>query len=272
MFRGRAPAGLVEALQRRGAAISASWRENMRTFACATSPGGNLFARYSEDPADVPRLDHEVAVRTVIGDRGVLRAPPVLDRGPGWMIERSVGGQPIAGAPTIDAVVAAVAEIPTLDLPAPEVASAGGQRLETLLRIARTSVRAVRVRDMRAARRELGRTDLPTVTCHRDFHPKNILIESTDVWVIDWEHSGPGPVGLDLMRLWTSLADADDRARVFDHAVELVGSRRRASLERLRFAVAVTVAVGMLVARDAFDRDDVAVARLLTLLPELRPR
>jgi hypothetical protein len=270
-FLARAPVGLVEALERRQGAISYSWRENLRAFAHAPSPDGELFARYSEDPDDVARLEQEATIRKLVGDQGALRAPPVLERGEGWMIERAVGWQPIIGSAAIDAAAAAAAEIPQLELPKLPFSRGGRSRVFGLWRVARAAIGPISLRDLRAARRELAETDLPKVTCHRDFTANNILIEDGAAWVIDWERARFGPAGLDLMQLWTTLAEPEDRERLFEHGVDLVGAQRRASLERLRFAVAVAEASGMLAARDAFDRDDAALARLLEMIPSLRP-
>jgi hypothetical protein len=272
-FLATAPAELVAELERRQATIEVSWRENQRAFARTKSPEGGLFARYSEDPADAPRFEHETAVRAVVGAAGALRTPPVIAEGRGWRIEQAINAmEPWAGPAAVDAAVAAAAEIPALVLPEAPRDAGGAWRLDALLRIARAAFGPIAFGDLRAARRMLAETELPTVTCHRDFHPKNILVDDGGVWVIDWERASFGPEGLDLMRLWTSLAEPEDRERIFEHAVELAGQGRRHDLERLRFAVAVAEASGLHTARNPFDRDDAALARLVELIPSLRPR
>ncbi len=271
-FIAAAPAALVEALERRGAAVTMSWREKDRAFAHVGSPDVRLFARYSDDPDDVVRLEHEAAVRGIVGDEGPLRAPPVLEQGPGWMLERAVGWDPLVGEAAVDAAAAAAAEIASLRLPKLAYRRGGVTRVAGLLQVGTAAMGSISFRDLRAARRELAETDLPKVTCHRDFNSKNILIDEGVAWVIDWERSRYGPAGLDLMQLWAGLATAEDRAMLFERAVEIVGTQRRASLERLRFAVAVAEASGMLAARDAFDRDEAALGRLIELIPTLRPR
>jgi hypothetical protein len=273
-FLGSAPAGLVEELERRRATVDVSWRENDRAFARTSSPEGALFARYSDDPADTARLEHETEVRALVGTDGPLRAPPVIAQGPGWRIERGINAaEPWEGAEAVDAAAAAAAEIPALDVPAQGDSDHPRSLLfQQVGRIARAVAGPISISDLRAARRELAQTDLPTVTCHRDYHPKNLLLDDTGVWVIDWERIDPGPLGLDLLRLWCSLADPADRERVFEHAVDQVGESRRASLERLRFGVAVAEASGLHAERNPFDRDDATLARLLDLIPDLRPK
>jgi aminoglycoside phosphotransferase (APT) family kinase protein len=181
--------------------------------------------------------------------------------------------EPWGGAVAVDAAAAAAAEIPALELP-PEKSSEHPRSVlfHEVGRIARALVGPISISDLRAARRELAETDLPSVTCHRDFHPKNLLLDDTGVWVIDWERVNSGPLGLDLLRLWCSLPDPADRERIFEHAVEQVGPSRKPSLERLRFAVAVAEASGLHGERNPFDRDDAALARLLELIPDLRPK
>lgn len=265
-----APPDLVHALSRHNAAIVFSWREGLRAFAHAQSPERRLFIRYSDDPADRNNYEYDAAVRTSVGHDRALRVPSVLESGPGWMIEHGVRAEPWDGGVAVDAAIAAAADLPTLCLPE-RPARGNVSRFAILRRIAQGAAGPIGLHELRAAQRELSSTALPTVACHRDFHPKNILVEDGVAWVIDWERAAPGPLGLDLMRLWTSLGDPDDRARVFEHAVDLTGAAHRPALERLRHAVAVAEANGLHAARNPFDRDDRTLARLIALLPELRP-
>jgi phosphotransferase family enzyme len=272
-FLDGAPAELVAELEHRNATIELSWRENDRAFARTTAREGGLFARYSDDLADAPRLEHETKVRSAVGSDGALRTPPVIAQGSGWRIERAIdAAEPWQGPDAVDAAAAAAAEIPALDVPRkPSSEHPRALWFHEVGRIARAVIGPISISDLRSARRELADTDLPTVICHRDFHPKNLLLDETGVWVIDWERVDPGPLGLDLLRLWCSLADPADRERVFEHAVDQVGASRRASLERLRYAVAVAEASGLHLERNPFDRDDATLARLLELIPSLRP-
>ena len=271
-FYKAAPAGLVAALERRAAQLVLHWDEGLRAFARASSADGDLFARYSGDPADVIRMQHEGTVRALIGDRGALRSPPVLESGPGWMLERAVRAEPWSGRAAFDAAARAAAEIPPLDLPSVPGPAGRPSPVQRVLRIAHAAIGPISIKDLRTARRELRKSDLPRVTCHRDFHPKNVLIDAQgSAWVINWERAASGPLGLDLMQCWANVADPQDRELVFEHAVELVGANRRASLERLRFAVVVAEVSGWHAERNPFDRDDAALARMLEVLPELRP-
>ena len=225
---------------------------------------GNLFARASRDPADVAVLEHEAEVRELVGQEGPLRAPRVLERGPGWLLEQAVETEPLRGKEAIAIAVAAANRIPELKLPlAP---SRSGQSLIPSLRRRWRLVRSpLPFRDVLRARKIL-RAAGPATVSHGDFHPKNILLADGAAWVIDWELSGMRPRGYDLMYLAATLAD-DDR----DHLWQLVSSGPETQrLRRLQYAVTVSVLSGKLAAAQAFDRDPAAAEALLRELPRLR--
>ena len=108
---------------------------------------------------------------------------------------------------------------------------------------------------------------LPLVTTHGDFHPGNVLISSGAAWVVDWELSGHGPAGFDLL-LFGSTVESEDRERLLEAAVELAGDRREA--QRLAYAVLVRAAAAKLSSAQPFDRDPEGAKRLLALLPAAR--
>jgi hypothetical protein len=88
--------------------------------------------------------------------------------------------------------------------------------------------------------------------------------------VVDWELAGPGPAGSDLLQLWASLPRAEDRDRLLDAAVDLVGSRHRGDLDRLRYVLLVgTIAAKIATALPA-SRDRRGARALRALLPEAR--
>jgi thiamine kinase-like enzyme len=125
------------------------------------------------------------------------------------------------------------------------------------------------VADLAAAERILSDPRLPLQTSHGDFFPENLLLANAALWVVDWERSAERPAGYDLMQLWTALERADDKERIFDSALELVGTGYRPQLEALRYAVAVETALRLL---DEGPEAKPAATKLLALLPELRPR
>lgn len=264
------PAGLWEALQSRSATPGRFWREGARAYGHAASPAGQLFLRFSSDRDDVARLQHEARVRAIVGEHDVLRAPAVLDSGPGWQLERAIEGTAPRGAAAIETVVTAVSELQRLDLPTAPNAAGSEPLSHRLLRRARLVRSPLQAADLREARRIVAGSTLPSVAGHGDFHAGNVLLAGGAAWVIDWELCGPRPAGLDLMQMWPTLADAGDRALLFEGAVQLVGAGSRTELARLRFAMTVRAVAGMLTAAGSFDRDLAGAQRLLGLLPDLR--
>jgi thiamine kinase-like enzyme len=123
--------------------------------------------------------------------------------------------------------------------------------------------------DLAAAERIFADPGLPLVPSHGDYSPENILISGGAAWVVDWECSAQRPAGYDLMQLWSTLERAGDRERLFDSALEVVGTPQRTRLEALRYAVVVET-IWRLLRRGADERP--RVEELLGVLPELRPR
>jgi Phosphotransferase enzyme family len=261
------PTSLATALRARDVRAARVWREHRRVYLRASAPQEDLFARYTTDPADEPTLAHEAAVRKIVGTAGGLRAPPILERGSSWLLERAIQGEPCTGRAAVDAVTAAAAALPRLDLP-PGPAGRGRRVFAPLHRAARLVRSPLPSRDVVTARLILARPKLPLVTSHGDFHVGNVLFADGAAWVIDWEMCGRRPAGLDLMQMWATLELEEDRDRLFEAAVRHVGGSRR-QLLRLRYAVLVgTIAV--LLAGAEFERDAGGARRLLRLLPEIR--
>ena len=236
----------------------------------ADAPGGPLFARFSSDPRDVAVFEHEAAVRQIIGSDGALRAPPVLDAGTAWMLEARKETDAVAGPQSVDAVIAAAAELPRQDLPAADGSEASTERLLAARRRARVAVSPLPVRDVARARRIIEGTDLPLVTSHGDFHIENILISEGAAWVVDWELAGRRPAGYDLMQLWATLAAPADRERLWAGTLDTVGAKHEHELRELRYALVVRTIANKLAAPQRFHRDREGAERLLALLPELR--
>ena len=127
-----------------------------------------FFGRASSNSADFAVLEHEAAVRELIGTEGPLRSPAVVDLGPGWMLEQRIEHEPPVGDGAVDAIAAAAARIAELSLPsapAPREAS----RLALSRRI-RALFSPLPFSDYLASRRVLADPGLPEVTCHGDFH------------------------------------------------------------------------------------------------------
>jgi streptomycin 6-kinase len=239
-----------------------------RVFVTADSAHGRVFARYSADPADVAVFAHEAEVRRIVGTKGLLRAPAVLEEGEGWLLEAAVASDRIRGSHAVDTACAAASRLIDLRLPAgPGALRAPLSPVARLRRRLRLAVSPLPAGDLAAAERILAEPDLRLLPSHGDFVPENILLSGGAAWVVDWECSAKRPAGYDLMQLWTSLDRSADRDRLFDSALELVGAGQRAELERLRYAVVVETTWRLLHAgAEARPRAD----ELLALLPELR--
>lgn len=264
-----APPGLVDALASRGATVVGSWAEGAREYLFADSAEGRLFARSSHDPADVAVLEHEAVVRAVVGAEGPLRAPRVLERGFDWLLEKAIEAEPFGGPDHVALVSAAAVRLQELDLPARPLGNGSPRALKALRRF-RMLISPVLLADVRRARRILAESELPVVTTHGDFHPGNVLVSGNGVWVVDWELSGRGPAGSDLLHFWSTIETPEERQRLFDAAVELAGADHKRELLRLRYAVLVRAIAAKLAALMPFDRDPEGARRLLALLPEVR--
>ena len=258
------PPGLAEALERRGAKVERGWWEGARSYLFAGSPEGRLFGRASRDPADAAMLEHEVAVREIVGVQGPLRAPPVLESGPDWLLEIAIEPKRFGGQAHVDLVTAAAEQLQALDLPELPARPRRGSFRARL----RMLVSPLPVADLRRARRVLAESRLLSVTTHGDFHPGNVLISGGAAWVVDWELCGHGPTGSDLLHFASTVESGEDRERLLEAAVELADDRDEAL--RLAYAVLVRATAAKLSAAQPFDRDPEGAKRLLALLPDAR--
>jgi hypothetical protein len=73
---------------------------------------------------------------------------------------------------------------------------------------------------------------------------------------------------LDLLLFASTVNSAEDRRRLLEAAVELVGDRSEAL--RLAYAILVRATAAKLSAAQPFDRDPEGANRLLSLLPAAR--
>lgn len=262
------PRGLAAALASRDALISEVRGNGSRVFVTADTAHGRVFARYSEDPADVAVFAHEAEVRRIVGTKGLLRAPVVLDEGEGWLLEAAVATERIRGSHAVDTACAAASRLIELRLPdGPRATRAPLTAVQRLRRRASVAVSPLGAGHLAAAERILAEPGLRLLPSHGDFVPENILLSGGAAWVVDWECSAERPGGYDLMQLWSALERAADRDRLFDSALELVGAGQRAELEALRYAVVVETTWRLLhEGPEARPRADA----LLALLPGLR--
>ena len=259
-----APPGLREAVEARGGRLERSWREEARAYLVLDSSEGPLFARYSTAPEDRAAIRHEAEVRALVGESGPLRSPKVHAQGEGWLLERRI----VPREEPVELVVAAAAELASRAIPPLSGSGEGGSGLDRLVRRMRLLSRPGLAREVVRARRLLAASTLPEVTVHGDFHPGNILLAHGAAWVVDWELTGRGPAGLDLMRYWATLSETSERNRLYAATAELVGDAR--ALAELRYALSVVTAADKLSHPQRLNRDPDAARALLDLLPWLR--
>jgi hypothetical protein len=262
------PSGLSAALGDRGAVVTRTWNAGGRTYGLADAAGGAVFLRFSTLAWDPAVIEHDLAVRALVGSEGVLRTPRVLAAGRDWVLEAAVPDEPLTGPAVIAAVVDAAAAVAVSELPE----LAGGASGMTALDVVRHRLASLRAlgRDVVMARWLFGRTRLPLVTSHGDFHRGNLRIDGGRPWVLDWELVGRRPAAFDLMQLWTTLDDPADRETLLEATVELVGPRWRREVLRLRYVLLVRTLITKLAPTHGFAPDLEAGRALQALLPEAR--
>jgi Phosphotransferase enzyme family len=262
-----APRDLIDALERRRGSVIEAHRRGRREYAIADSADGRLFVHLSADRGDAAAFAHEAAVRNRVGAGGALRSPEILDRGEGWLLARCVDTLPFGGPACVALAVQAVADLMLLDLPSMEARS---RPVRTLARRWRALRSPLPVGDIRAAKGVLARSSLPAVASHGDLVPENLLFDGGALWLVDWELSGQRPAGFDLMQLWATSKEGEDRERLLEGANEITGARYRPQLLELRYAVVVAEISNLFAAPSSFDRDPEHGRVLLELLPRLR--
>ncbi len=260
------PPSLLRTLEAMDARISHSWTEGLRTYLLVETEDRQLFARYSKAIADIPRLVFEAKLRALIGTASILRSPPVINQGEGWLLEHRTDTSPVEGPTAIEAVVEAALHLAELTLPTSVSNSPGGG----FRRRARLLSSPLLAREAVLARRVFATLDLPLVTGHGDFHTGNVFFSQDAIWVIDWELCGRYPLGYDLMQLWSTLASPHDRELLMEGTFATFLEIDRESLLKLRYVLAVRAAASKLTALGSFDRDIDGARKLIALLPRLK--
>ena len=214
------PPDLAQLLARREARVTGVRRLAERSYVVADSPSGRLFARISGDPADEARIRHEVSVRRLIGADGALRTPAVVASGDTWLLEPYIATRPIRGPACMDLVIAAAARVADLSLEAPLPAPSRSRDAGATLAAASspTSVGRHRApRDAYATRRRCRRHPATATSAPRTF-------SSTSDRVGDRLGALRPASGRVRPRAALGLLDdPDDRDRVFEGAVAIVG-------------------------------------------------
>jgi hypothetical protein len=265
-----APPALVAELQARDANVveleRGRFQHPRRTYFACSGAGGRLHGHYSTNPADVPLFAYELEVRTLVGTRGPLRAPPALASGPGWLLAQTVESESLPPPAAVERVVEAAMRIRDLQLPSSPWPNRPGGIVALAGRRARLLRSPLPMRDLAAARRVLADSSLPEVTSHGSFQRLHVFLSGGAAWVIDWEQAGRKPLGYDLMTYWSNLEDDETRALVLEASLAAVGPNHGRDLLRLRYSLLVR----MIAAKFADDAQPEGGRRLLELLPAVR--
>ena len=264
------PADLKASLAAQDAAIVRIVRHGHKGYLQAASPGGDLFAWYSSRPEDAAVVEFEARVREEVGTEPPLRSPPLLERGRLWRLERSLVPRPLEGAEAVDTILAAAAAVSQLELPVVPPAAAGETRSGGFWRRMRTLVTPLPAIDFWRANTMLQASSLPRTMSHGAFDGDHVLLDGSVPWVIDWDQAASRPAGYDLMTMWAYLDCREDRDRLFEGALALVGERNRLELQRVRYAVTTKVVATMFADPDVYSRDPIRGRALLPLLAAAR--
>jgi hypothetical protein len=214
------------------------------------------------------RLRAEVRGRRWAEEREV-GAPEVLAAAEDgrWLFTRRVRPAPSGGERWTTAAVEAAVRIAPPPAPPgdhwepPVPGSMGRARAtaEDTARLVRAGVRLGELRAVRAAARQLPLSEVS----HGDFRAANaVLDEELDrLVVLEWPGLRPGPRHLDLLTLWATTADAEDRAQIADVVRSRTAAWERPEVGLLWHAVALEQLVGRITRADRGDGLDAAFAR-----------
>ncbi|MGY1813446.1 phosphotransferase [Blastococcus sp. SYSU D00820] len=192
-----------------------------------------------------------------------------------WLLSRRVHPGPTGGPDWTDAAVDAAVRI--APLPAPPGAPwqpAGGPAL----RRARSSVEnagrllraGIRLGELRAVRAAAAQLPLSEVT-HGDLRAANAVLDADGrLVVLEWTGVRAGPRHRDLLTLWASTPDEEDRGQIADVVLERTAGWEQPDVGLLWHAVALEQMVARVTRPDRGDGLDVAACR--ARLAEARSR
>jgi aminoglycoside phosphotransferase len=165
-------------------------------------------------PAD--RFVHELDTRTAAANVGV-HVPQLLERhdDQGWFCEQYVAATPVnrlsddqaqqfavvEAAQNLRLLVDATAETTSLAAYVEDCVSQAQTQLESNPLIDDETKQQLRGQLAELQQRVLldAPDELPTALAHGDFQPANILVNSSGVWIIDWEYAQRRQVGFDAV-------------------------------------------------------------------------
>jgi hypothetical protein len=184
-----------------------------------------------------------------------------------WLLSRRVRAGETGGERWTTAAIEAAIRIAPLPPPpgehwrAPQPRTLGRARAsaENTTRLLRAGVRLGELRAVRAAARELP---LSEVT-HGDFRAANAVLDDDlgRLVVLEWPGLRPGPRHRDLLTLWATTADPEDRAQIADVVRARTAAWEGPDVGLLWHAVALEQLVGRVTRADRGDGLDLGFAR-----------
>jgi hypothetical protein len=184
-----------------------------------------------------------------------------------WLLSRRVHSGETGGARWTEAAVEAALRI--APLPAPEGepwTPPGGRPLgrarATVEDAGRLLRNGVRLGELRAIRAGAGALPLSEVT-HGDYRAANAVLdgESGQLVVLEWTGVRPGPKHGDLLTLWATTPDDDDRRTIAEVIRERTAAWERPDVGLLWHAVALEQVVARITRPDRGDGLDLRFAR-----------
>ncbi|MGY1604136.1 phosphotransferase [Geodermatophilus sp. SYSU D00815] len=184
-----------------------------------------------------------------------------------WLVSGRVHGATAGGRGWTGAAVEAAVRIAPLPAPPgdpwlpPRAPAIGRARasVEDAGRLVRGGVRLGELRAIRAAARQLPLSEVS----HGDFRAANAVLDEQRgrVVVLEWAGVCPGPRHRDLLTLWATTADEEDRATIADVVLDRTAGWEEPDVGLLWHAVALDQLVARLTRPDRGDGLDASFAR-----------
>jgi aminoglycoside phosphotransferase len=184
-----------------------------------------------------------------------------------WLLSHRVHPAAAGGPRWIEAAVDAAVRIAPLPAPpgepwAPPVVRRGGRALSSVEDVGRLLRAGVRLGELRAVRAAVRRLPLSEVG-HGDYRAANAVLdeEGERLVVLEWAGVRPGPRHRDLLMLWATTADDDDRQTVADVVLDRTAGWEEPDVGLLWHAVALEQLVERVTRPGRGDGLDVDFAR-----------
>jgi aminoglycoside phosphotransferase len=214
------------------------------------------------------RLQAELRGRRWAEERGVgVPAVEAAADDGRWLLSRRVHPEAAGGARWADGAVEAAVRLAPLPAPPgdpwrpPRPAALRRARggVEDSARLLRAGVRLGELRAVRAAARALPRAEVT----HGDLRAANVVLDGDTgrVVVLEWSGVRTGPRHRDLLTLWATTPDAEDRERVAEEVLRRTAGWEEPDVGLLWHAVALEQFVDQVTRPDRGDGLDVAFAR-----------